>query len=282
LDVTLPSGAFLLRVQSFINNMVAAAPIMQKGIHDIVAAWESTEALAEDVKLVEKLQAIFDLLDFAKVIEELEVKKATAKGEYRTAFSNVVVKFFDDLVTNTPFIIQGLQTVDLLWKGAWTSALSIAKNIQDVFGAIGDAIGSAADIMEIEDWNIAKLLNKISDLQVAMLKISGLTWGTPNLVSPTLDMLINGPTSTPVPGTDSSTIIRDSIVEGMRIASEERDAAMLAAMREGIIQGIRGTELQVLLDVQQDPASRQRFTQELGEIKRITQRIVIRLDAAGI
>lgn len=174
LEFKVGGASFLPRLKTFIADLKAGAPILQKGIQDIAGMWDSVEALAADVDLSSKIQEVFGILNLASTIEGLVRRQTLGEDEYYTALSNVVMQLIEDLKSAAPLLKEGLKEVAALFGDALQSTIDISASIGEMFSNLGNAVSSIASMTEA-DWSLADLLNVLNDLQAASNAAASLT-----------------------------------------------------------------------------------------------------------
>jgi len=248
------ADTFIGRIVSHLNAMIAGVPLIKSAIETIKGLWDNVTAMAEDAGLSETITKFFGILDLAKTFEELQVVKKVGKDERRTALSNVISNFVEQMVTAAPLLKDGLAKVEALFDGALESSTAIAEKLAKVFGALSKAVKSGIEMTTTEGWNLDAVLQLIDDLALAATAVNGIQ----------LPSLGAGGGS-PLVGLDST-----GGADGMR-----------DAVKQGIAEGLRDSVISIELTLRQEQSERKKFSARLGRLERIMATMVTRWEAGG-
>ena len=253
-SVTASGESFIPRLIAHLNALIEGTPLVKQALDIIKRQWADLDALAEDAKLSELVTKFFGVLDLSKTFEDMQVIKPLKEGERRTALSNVIANFITQLKAGAPMLRDGLAEVEAMFGGALDKSVLIAEKIGTIFKAIADAIKAGIEATTQEDWSLAKLLSVVAELEIAAGAIGGLQLPSLNTGVGGGAGLIGGTSTTDTATTGSSDIA--------------------AVVRDAIMEGIRGSELAITLQLDQDAQARKEFSARLGKLERASTTMV--------
>ena len=246
---------FILSLTSHLNAVVAGTPLVKEAIDKIKGMWDTLEQMAADAGISEQVSKFFSILNLAGLFEDITTQKALGKGERRLALTSVITAFIANLKAAAPLLKTGLGEVKDLFGGALQTSIEVAQKIEALFQSIANAIKAGVELSTSTDWNLATVLNRITELGTA-------TAAAQSLTMPSLG------TAGDVPGAGG-------------LETGGAGGGLAAAMKEAVIEGLRGSELDIVLRLEQDDAERKRFSARLGRIERMMATMVTKWEAGA-
>lgn len=264
LNIDLPDTNFGEQITLFLQDVSTGLDLMVPALERIQAQFteiregQAVDLLDEATATAAKLQELFGILELKSLFESLQTIKPLQGGERRTALSNVITDFLTELENGAPLLKEGLARVDELFEGAMDYSIAIAGKIQAIMEAIGGAISSGIQITtQSGDWSLGTLLDMIDQLGQAAQAVG-------NIPMPCLSAAGGGGG---LPGSETT---------GAPGGADQGDT-----IREAIIDGIRGSTLEIALRLIQDPRERQQFSMRLGRIEQMVATLVTQWEAAN-
>jgi hypothetical protein len=265
------SQTFISKLVSHLNALIAGTPLVKRAIETIKGQWTSLEAMAEDAGLSETIKKFFSILDLAKTLDELTIVKKLGTDERRTALSNVITNFIDQMKIAAPMLKDGLAEVEALFDGALESSTTIAEKLSAVFEALSKAIKAGIEMTTAKEWNLGAVLRLINELATAAAAVSAIQLPA---------LAVGAATQTPTMTTVDAAAIGTGATSGDTGTKGGGDslAGIREAVRQGIIDGLRDSVITLDVGTKQ---SRKQFPIRLGQAERLDVTLTTAWDAGG-
>lgn len=175
-----PTGTFKVDLTAFSAALRLAYETLKIEV-DRVLADVGEEGLGILAESSEKLQSVLGILNLGKVIEEMQVQKKLEPGQRRTAWSNVLVKFMDDLKVASQYLKDNLPGITAIWGDSWDDMTTLVKSIEGFMGSLANAIKATQEISESK-FDAKTVISRISGLSQVLVAAKAETYGARPLV----------------------------------------------------------------------------------------------------
>ena len=221
-------------------------------LRDLRAKFGGT-VLDEAAETGAALEKTVGVLSLASVFAGLSKPENAIKGNFLT----MVTRLLAALSSATDLLVPGLQAIQDKWGAALDKVADIAEIMKRVFSGVADAQKSAVEFTTGGSINLAAFAQRIAALNAASAAaVAGLGAGAPAPAAPVVPVT-PGAGAAPAGGLDA------------------------AVIRDAIIEGVRGSQLEIELSLVQDPNERAQFSARLGRIERMFAEFVTKWEASN-
>ncbi len=172
-------GDFKTAFRAFVANIDIAATELMREL-ERVRTGPLGDVLEELAKTADQLGSVLGLLSLASMFEDLQRVRKLKKGERRTALSNVVVVFIEQLKRASEQLKKALPEIEKIWDGMLDKAIVFAEKIAAFFTAIRDAIVAGGDIVRETDFDVDAIMRQINLLATLGTRVAAVQF--PSLV----------------------------------------------------------------------------------------------------